>query len=267
MIALFILAALVYTVILLSFGTVKKKLKFLLKKVKTKCSNKQTSKNDVLTDDNGFKYMQILFYYVQDAKLFTVNVPLMDVETENIVLKFLEFSPEILAVYVEVTELCFAFSSAIINVTFQLLFGFLVMLIMFVLYVIRIFLSHYIKRQMFWNDLNVKLVQAYLLTILFSYQRLVIGAFTLVQCVNIRDHAMLFIQANVQCYTWWQIGILVYICTSIVPIFFVLAHVPFYIKDEKMSVRTCQTCHWCRKLRKVRQKQRQGRHNPWLVGT
>ena len=237
-IALYVSAALVYTVILLSFGTIKKKLKYLLKNLKTNCSKRQISKGDGKTEDSGFKYMQILFYYVQDAKLFTINLPQLDEETKNIVLKFLEFSPEILAVYIETTELCFALSSAIIKVTFELSFGFLVMLFLFVLYVFQKFLSHYIKRTMFWNDLNVKLIQAYLLTVLFSYQKLVMGAFTLVQCVNIRDHAMLFIQADVQCYTWWQIGILVYICTSIVPIFFVLAHLPFDIKKKKMSVRT-----------------------------
>ena len=49
---------------------------------------------------------------------------------------------------------------------------------------------------------------------------------------------MLFIQANIECYAGWQIGILIYICICVVPIAFVLAHLPFYVKDGKMSVRT-----------------------------
>ena len=63
------------------------------------------------------------------------------------------------------------------------------------------------------------------------------GAFTLVQCVHIQDLTVLFIQGNVECYTWWQIGIILYICTSVIPIFFVLAHLPFCLKDSIMSVK------------------------------
>ena len=58
-----------------------------------------------MTDDSGFKYMQILFYYVQDAKLFTVCLPEIDVKSENFVVKVLEFSPKILEAYTEATEL------------------------------------------------------------------------------------------------------------------------------------------------------------------
>ena len=81
------------------------------------------------------------------------------------------------------------------------------------------------------------MVQAYLLTILFSYQRIVMGTFALVQCVDIEDSTVLFIQANVEFDTWWQIGILVYICICVVSIFFVLAHFPYSVRDKKMSVR------------------------------
>ena len=60
----------------------------------------------------------------------------------------------------------------------------------------------------------------------------------LVQCVDIRDKAMLFVQADIQCYTWWQIGIIIYVCTCIIPMFFVIAHAPYYVQEGKMSSRT-----------------------------
>ena len=59
----------------------------------------------------------------------------------------------------------------------------------------------------------------------------------MVQCVDMGHQTVLFIQADIQCYTWWQISIIVYICTSICPIFFVLAYAPFHVKSKKMSVR------------------------------
>ena len=84
----------------------------------------------------------------------------------------------------------------------------------------------------------MKLVQAFILTVLFPYQKVVMGTFTLVQCIVIRNQAMLFVQADVQCYTWWQIVIIIYVCTSIVPMFFVIVHVPFSVKERRMSVHT-----------------------------
>ena len=236
-IALFFSAALFYAVILVSFSTIKNRMMYLLKKFKAKCTSKQKLRVNTETDDSGLKYLQILFYYVQDSKLFTVYLPQMDARTDNIVAKFLEFTPDILTVYIQATELCFAFSSATIKIAFQLSFGFLVMFFLYLAYLGQIFLSHFINKQECLNDLKVKLFQGYLLTILFSYQKMVMETFILVQCVDIQDLTVLFIQANVECYTWWQICILIYICISVVPIFFVLAHLPFYVKDKKMSVR------------------------------
>ena len=152
--------------------------------------------------------------------------------------KFLEFSPDILAAYIKATEFCFAFSSAILNIVLKLSFGFVVMFFLFLVYAIQSLVSFTMQRKFSWTKVNVKLVQAFLLTVLFSYQKLVMGTFSLVQCVAIREHNILFIQPDIHCYIWWQIGILVYICVSVVPIFFVLSHAPFYVKDKKMSVRT-----------------------------
>ena len=108
-ITLFISAALLYTIILLSFSTIKNKLTCFLKNIKAKCTNNQTSSKDPKTDESGLKYMQILFYYIQDSKLFIVYLPQMDGKSENFLLKFFEFSPRILETYVEATELCFKF--------------------------------------------------------------------------------------------------------------------------------------------------------------
>ena len=118
----------------------------------------------------------------------------------------------------------------------QISFGFLVMFFLCFVYVIQKVLSNFIQSKIF-NNIRIKLVQAFILTVLLSYQKLVMGAFTLVQCVDIRGLTVLYIQANVECYTQWQIGILIYICISVIPIFFVLAHVPFYVKDKVMTVK------------------------------
>ena len=249
-IALFISAALVYSIVLLPFSTVKKKIFCLFEKgyatckgrlqkdiIKEKSKTEKKSMEDAETDQGAIKYMQILLYFVQDSKLFTIYLPEMGTKAENFVVKFLEFSPAILTAYIQATELYLAFSSAILHVTLPLSFGFAVMFFLFLVFIISRLLSFSVFKVFSFTSLKVKLVQAFLLTVLFSYQKLVMGAFNLVQCVDIGHQTVLFIQADIQCYTWWQISITVYICTSIFPIFFVLAHAPFHVKSKKMSVR------------------------------
>ena len=75
---------------------------------------------DAETDQGAIKYMQILLYFVQDSKLFTIYLPEVGTKAENMVVRFLEFSPAILTAYIQATELCLAFSSAILHVTLQL---------------------------------------------------------------------------------------------------------------------------------------------------
>ena len=157
-------------------------------------------------------------------------------KTENFVVNFLEFSPRILEAYVQATELCLTFSTAITKVVLQFSFGFLVIAFLFVVYLMQLILSLFVQKKLLFDELEMKLVQAFILTVLFSYQKVVMGACTLVQCITLRDQAMLFVQADVQCYTWWQIGIVIYVCTCIVPIFIVIAHAPFSVKERRMSV-------------------------------
>ena len=82
------------------------------------------------------KYMQLLFYYVQDSNLFAVYLPEVSVKSKNIVVEFLELSPRIMEVYVQATELCFTFMTAISKVVLQFLFGFFVIGSLFLVYLI-----------------------------------------------------------------------------------------------------------------------------------
>ena len=112
------------------------------------------------------------------------------------------------------------------------------MTFLFFVYCIQKITSHIVQRKSHFVTLEIKLVKAFLVTVLLSYQKLVMGTLILVQCIDIRDKAMLFVQADIQCYTRWQIGIINYVCTCIVPIFFVIAHAPYYVQEGKMSTMT-----------------------------
>ena len=187
------------------------------------------------------KYIQILFYYIQDASLFKVYLDHEGQDDEHVFIKFLKFSPEVIKTLMsKVTNLCFSSdSNAVTKVLFRSLFGPSVMVFFLILYLLQTtFVTFWCKNSKFLKSMKAKLVQAFLLALLFSYQHIVAGAFTLVKCVEIYSLYVLYIKADIECYTWWQIAIKLYIFLSIIPAFFVLSHTPYYIQDRKMPVQT-----------------------------
>ena len=96
--------------------------------------------------------------------------------------------------------------------------------------------SKYLKRTL-WAKLKSCLLKAFLLAVLFSYQNLAIGAFTLVRCVSVVNIKVLYLEGDLHCYSWWQYLVICYIILFIVPVFPILSHFPYHIKDKCMSVK------------------------------
>ena len=188
--------------------------------------------------DSGMKYVQIMLYYVQDATLFKIHLPNAKQQNENVLVKFLQFSPEILTLYYKVSDLCFTRNTtAVMKVFLSSMFGLCIILFLSLVYLILWIFSRYFgKVSSGWEILRSKLTQAFLLTILFSYQKIIIGAFSLIQCVDIDSNKVLYIQGDIQCYTWWQVAIEIYLYISVVPVFVTLAICPFLVKNKQMSV-------------------------------
>ena len=204
-------------------------------------SDVDKSKNDEKEED-AMKYIQILFYYVQDAALFKVQLPSEGQNDESIVVKILQFSPDILVtLYTKVSDLCFSpGTTAVTKILFSSFFGPCAMLVILLLYIgQKCLLSNKSKPcKMF----RARLVQTFLLIVLFSYQKIVIGTFTLIQCIDVGNTTILYVQGDIECYTWWQHITEVYIVLNIIPVFIVLAHAPFYVEDKTMSVKMFIAC-------------------------
>ena len=90
----------------------------------------------------------------------------------------------------------------------------------------------------FFHLVRLSLLKAFILSVLFSYQQILIGAFSLVQCVNIDELKVLYVQGNIHCDQIWQKFIEIYICVNILPLFFIISNASYYVRDMKMSVRT-----------------------------
>ena len=188
-------------------------------------------------EDGGIKYMQILFYYVQDASLFQVHFSNGKANENSIFVKILQFSPDVLTdVYKRATELCLSSGSALTKCFLKALFGPCVMLIICLIYLSQVAISRCLcKHSTLLTKLKGTLTQAFLLCLLFSFQKLATGAFILIQCVDVENISVPYIQGAIECYTWWQNVIQVYIWLNIVPFFIVVSHCPYHVKDKNMS--------------------------------
>ena len=191
--------------------------------------------------DESTKYIQILFFYIQDALLFKIKIPHQNYQEKGTVEKILSFSPKILTLtYSRVIHTCFSYAETPVSKTlFEMFFGLYLVFIIWLLYLIVKFISKFLKKTSnIWAKFKSCLLRAFLLGMLFSYQNLVIGAFTLVRCVDIANIKVLHIKGDVQCYSWWQYLVMCYIIFFIIPVFLALSHFPHYIKDKNMSMKT-----------------------------
>ena len=172
--------------------------------------------------DSGMKYVQIILYYVQDATLFKIYLPDTREQTENALVKILQFSPEILTVYYKVSDLCFTKNTtAVMKVILSSMFGPCIILFLSLIYIIHWMISRYLLKAPTPSEtLKSRLTQA----------------FSLIQCVDIDNNKVLYIQGDIQCYTWWQTAIEVQIYFSILPMFITLTIFPFWVKEKQMSV-------------------------------
>ena len=220
-------------------GTVQKKVKPNQNSEKSKNSENPKSPEKEVKEEGSLKYLQILFYYVQDAALFKIELPGKSLDQTSTFVKLLQFTPDVLTnIYDSVTETCFDFgTTAVSKILFKSIFGPCVMLFLFVIYLCQsCVFSVRKKTSKLSSVIKYKLVQSFLLVILFSYQQIVTGAFTLVKCIDIENINRLYVQGNIQCFTHWQTAIEIFIWANIFPSFFVFSHVPYYVEVNQMSV-------------------------------
>ncbi len=218
-------------------GTRRRKNKWHNRKCPSKGAETQT---DIVEEQNNTKYLQILFYYIQDSNLFKVKLPHNEGEDESLLVTILQFSPQVISLCTNILDICFVSATpAVAKVLFKSLLGPTVMICLFLVYLVQKVISRFLwSHSQFWCTTRCALTEAFVFTVLFAYQRIVSGAFALVQCVEVGKQEVLYIQGDIMCYTWWQYITKIYICTSVIPIFLVLSHTPFYVQDKIMSVRT-----------------------------
>ena len=142
--------------------------------------------------DDSTKYIQILFFYIQDAVLFKINIPGQKIiKARGTIVKILSFSPRILTLtYSKVIHTCFSYAkTSVSKVLFEMFFGLYLVFIIWLLYLILKLTSKFLKKTSnIWAKFKLCLLRAFLLGMLFSYQNLIMGAFPLVRMCRCCKH-------------------------------------------------------------------------------
>ncbi len=193
---------------------------------------------DTKAEGGGTKYIQILFFFIQDVSLFKVH--LMEDSTEgNIILNLLEYSPELLAAHTHLSSQCLLPLTAITKSLLKGTFGFSVMIVIFIIFGVhkgmtRIFASV----SKCWDSAKGAYVEAFLHTLLFSFQKTISSLLPLNQCVTVRGDQFLYIQGTTRCHLWWQDLISGFVCMNVLPVFFIISVFPFWVKERKIATQT-----------------------------
>ncbi len=177
-----------------------------------------------------------IFYYFQDSALLYVKTPFSQSDKptvssiKEIIAGLFEFRLDVLHLG---KDICiFPGLNTVQKTVLKTLFMPLMWFTIIIIYEVASCLKHNIGSKMSRRATN-----AFLLSIMFSFQKLAIAYFSLMHCTTILDLNVLTMQATTECYTYWQILLSVYIGVSIIPFGFYLMICTQYMKHSEISLR------------------------------
>lgn len=197
--------------------------------------------------DMGAIYLIIIMYYFQDAQLFHVQTASSVPEnyyyatTKVILMGLFKFRLEV-AHFVDNVCLVPGLSASFKLLTRTLLVPYVLVLfgVIYVQYMCLVRLrggSKEVRDKRIETFLS-RLCTGFMLSLMFTYQRLATTTFKLLNCVPVGDHHVLFIDGSVRCYEPWQYGVIAYAMCCIVPFCGVLLLGPNMLKEGRISLPT-----------------------------
>ena len=199
----------------------------------------QTTTESNSNDDPD--YLQIMVNFIQDAALFYVYMPTNNATNESLILKVFGFTLSVINI---IDNACFRtnlnavqllFMKSIVGPTLITVYG----IAYFVLFLLNFgydFKNSPGKRgSKVYFYIKERLTSAFVLTLLFSFQSLLITSLTLLDCVELTGDTLLKIDTNIKCYQKWQYVVLGYVVTCSVPFPILLLILPSLLKHKIMS--------------------------------
>ncbi len=211
-------------------------------KMKVRTESTQTSEKDFLeaAGDEGVIFLLLVCYYFQDTSLVVLHGMYTKVSSGTatllkkviasvfqLKLNFLDFAKDS-CIYPDFDPVRKAFV--------QVIYVPVMYYILICLVVVSSKLSSRYPKKTFFCKLSDKAIVGLTMSMLLSYQTLSVTLFNLVCCLTVGEKTVLFMDGNVECYTWWQWVSLYVIMSFIVPFSIYLAIAPKYMKNGQLSV-------------------------------
>ena len=192
--------------------------------------------------EEGGIFLILLFYYFQDASIIQITTPYTEPDDyeirllKTIIGGLFKFQLHVLHF---ASSVCISTSiKPEVKIVIKLLFIPAIFTFLFILYGISKYAASKTNTTYngFARKVQAKVPVAIMLAILFSFQKLAASAISLVYCVPFESKSVLFIDGNLECYTFWQIIIVVYLSTSILPFCIYITFATTYLKNGRLSL-------------------------------
>ncbi len=177
-------------------------------------------------------FITILFYYFQDAALLHIVTPYISSNVsvtnsvQEIIAGLFEFRLDIFHLGEDICM--FPGLGTVGKTTLKTIFFPVIWMTILTVYIIS---KH--QQTVTWIRRSAT---AFMLSILFAFQKLALAYFSLVQCTMMFDTSVLFIQATTQCYTYWQFAVSAYLSVSIIPLGIYMMVCTKFLEESQISL-------------------------------
>ncbi len=251
---------------------------FLLKQTKPKVKGPFKTVS-AASKEKGFdtKFVQIIFFYIQDASLLQVDMYRKESEEGQSFWTQLVFNISQLAIELMnfSKSVCFMQNATPISkVLIKSVLGPCILVLLLLTYFVFYLVTKFISSPKLKNHMYENLSSAAMFVLLFFFQKLATASLSLVHCVVVGDKSVMFIDGTVECYQPWHAAVFAFLFGWVMPFILVLTKGPVLLSERKIDVSEFfSACFlpvpvlvlWTWKGHKQKWKKRQRNINTWHV--
>ena len=188
-------------------------------------------------NEEGGIFLILMFYYFQDASIIHFKTVFVKEDRQYISLVkqiiggLFKFRIDLISIAGNVCAISDLTPVTKLLLKLAFVVGLLLMLYLF-------FVASKLRRKQTHSNstFSSKAAVAMTLALLFSFQRLAYTFFSLVHCTPVAESDVLFIDGNIQCYTYLQLGAITFLALCIVPFPIYLALAPSWLMQGNISL-------------------------------
>ncbi len=189
--------------------------------------------------EKGFdtKFIQIIFFYIQDASLLQVDLHRKDSEEGQSYWTQLVFNISQLAIELInfSKSVCFL-RNTFSKVLMKSALGPSILVLLSLAYSVFYLVTKFIGSPKLKSHVYENLSSAAMFVLLFFFQKLATSSLSLVHCLEVGDQSVLFIDGTVECYQSWQFAVFAFLFAWVIPFIFVLTKGPVLLSERKIDV-------------------------------